>query len=179
MDLMKWMRHFTIRTRMQGAIAMVLGMFALVGLTGLFGGQQLKSLNTAFMDHSIRQLTTLAQIRASLAEVRLWEKEMVINYEDGVTVLKARERWQAASAQFEAALAQPQYRFPSRTLLARGVCEARAGQLNDAERSLAKAFELEPANPAVSVNLAEVLLRLGQLDRARFYVRRVNALLLG
>ncbi|WIT11833.1 type IV pilus biogenesis/stability protein PilW [Paucibacter sediminis] len=86
-----------------------------------------------------------------------------------------RERWQAASAQFEAALAQPQYRFPSRTLLARGVCEARAGQLNDAERSLAKAFELEPANPAVSVNLAEVLLRLGQLDRARFYVRRVNA----
>ncbi|WIT13012.1 methyl-accepting chemotaxis protein [Paucibacter sediminis] len=96
MDLMKWMRHFTIRTRMQGAIAMVLGMFALVGLTGLFGGQQLKSLNTAFMDHSIRQLTTLAQIRASLAEVRLWEKEMVINYEDGVTVLKARERWQAA-----------------------------------------------------------------------------------
>ncbi|MGS0759168.1 hypothetical protein ACVBEH_32925, partial [Roseateles sp. GG27B] len=50
------------------------------------------------MQHSVKRLTNLSQIRASLAELRLWEKEMIINYEDGVAVLKARERWQAALA---------------------------------------------------------------------------------
>jgi methyl-accepting chemotaxis protein len=96
MDLTVWMRSFTIRTRMLGAIAMVLGMFALVGLAGLVGGQQLKSLNTDFMEHAVKELTQLSQIRTALADVRLLEKDMVINYEDGVAVLKAREGWSAA-----------------------------------------------------------------------------------
>ena len=45
----------------------------------------------------------------------------------------------------------------------------------EAERSLVRAFEFDPASPAVAVNLAEVLYRNQQLDRARFYIRRVNA----
>lgn len=84
-------------------------------------------------------------------------------------------RFQQARAQFEVALAQPQYRSPGRTNLALGVCEARAGNLGQAERFLTRAFELDPANPSVSLNLGEVLLRQGQLERARFYARRVNA----
>jgi methyl-accepting chemotaxis protein len=94
--LLSWMRYFTIRARMQGAVVMVLAMFALVGLTGFLGGLQLQRLNADFMQHSVKKLTNLSQIRASLAELRLWEKEMIINYEDGAAVLKARERWQAA-----------------------------------------------------------------------------------
>ena len=34
---MTWMRHFSIRLRMQGAIAMVLGLLALVAGGGLYG----------------------------------------------------------------------------------------------------------------------------------------------
>ncbi|MDA3825929.1 methyl-accepting chemotaxis protein [Paucibacter sp. O1-1] len=105
MDLTVWMRSFTIRTRMLGAIAMVLGMFALVGLTGLLGGQRLKSLNADFMEHAVQELTQLSQIRSALADVRLLEKEMVINYEDGVAVLKARESWEAAIKRTSAGLA--------------------------------------------------------------------------
>jgi len=86
-----------------------------------------------------------------------------------------QERWGQSFALFDQALAEPSYRSPSRTQLARGVCEARSGALDKAERSLSKAFELEPGNPAISLNLAEVLLRLNQLERARFYARRVNA----
>ena len=85
-----------------------------------------------------------------------------------------QRRWAEADAQFELALAQTSYRAPARTWLAKGVCEARAGRMNDAERSLTRAFELDPSSPAVSVNLAEVLYRNNQLDRARFYIRRVN-----
>ncbi len=86
-----------------------------------------------------------------------------------------QRRWDAASQQFDLALAQPNYRAPARTLLARGVCEARAGHMDEAQRNLAKAFEYDPASPAVSVNLAEVLYRNKEYERARFYIKRVNA----
>jgi type IV pilus assembly protein PilF len=86
-----------------------------------------------------------------------------------------QQRWSEARQQFELAVAQPRYRTPSRTWLARGICEATAGDLLESERSLMQAFELEPANPAISFNLAEVLFRSGQSERARFYIRRVNA----
>ena len=43
-----------------------------------------------------------------------------------------------------------------------------------AEKTLLRAFELDPGNPATAVNLGEVLLRNGELERARFYAKRVN-----
>ncbi len=90
-------------------------------------------------------------------------------------LLCQQQRWADADAQFVAALAAPNYLGGSRTLLAQGVCQARAGQLPEAERTLSHAFELDPANPVTAVNLTEVLYRRGQYDRARFYIRRVNS----
>ncbi len=87
-----------------------------------------------------------------------------------------RERRPAeADRQFNRALAQPRYADTTRTLLAQGVCQARDGRLVEAERSLTRAYELEPVNPAIGLNLSEVLYRLGEYERARFYIRRVNA----
>ena len=71
-------------------------------------------------------------------------------------------------------MAQPTYRAPSRTLLAKGVCEARAGRPLVAEKTLSRAFELDPSSPVIAVNLSEVLYRNRELERARFYVKRVN-----
>ena len=75
---------------------------------------------------------------------------------------------------FEQALALPQYRDTQRTLLAQGVCHARAGKFDEAERKLARAYELDPTSPTTALNLSEVLYRRGEYERARFYVRRVN-----
>ena len=76
------------------------------------------------------------------------------------------DRWdELPDATFTRALAQ----------LAKGVCQARAGQWADAERTLSRSYELDPSNPVTAFNLAEVLLRRGELERARFYVRRINA----
>jgi type IV pilus assembly protein PilF len=86
-----------------------------------------------------------------------------------------QQRWPAADAQFDLALEQPTYRAPQRTLLSKGVCQARAGQMAAAERTLSRAFELDAGSPAIAINLAEVLYRNNELERARFYVRRVNA----
>lgn len=86
-----------------------------------------------------------------------------------------RERYPQALTQFDRALAVPRYREVTRTLLAKGVCQARSGDLDGAEKSLSRSYELDPSNPATAVNLAHVLYRRGELERARFYVRRVNA----
>ncbi len=83
-------------------------------------------------------------------------------------------RVEASIAAFDEALAQPSYRGASRTWLARGVCDMRNQRWFEAERSLARAFELDPGNPAISFNLAEALLQVGQGERARFYAARVN-----
>ncbi len=86
-----------------------------------------------------------------------------------------QKRHDEANAQFTQALAVLQRRDPSRTLLAQGVCHALAGRLEEAERALQRAYQADPSNPSTSVNLAEVLLRRGEADRARFHIRRVNA----
>jgi len=85
------------------------------------------------------------------------------------------QRWDDASRQFQQAVAQPQYRDVPRTLLAQGLCEARAGRLTDADRTLTRSYELDPANPGTAFSLGEVLYRLGEFERARFYLRRINA----
>ncbi|MDZ7813823.1 MAG: methyl-accepting chemotaxis protein, partial [Ideonella sp.] len=89
------MRQFSIRLRMQGAIAMVLALFALVGVTGLLGGKTLASLNHEFMEHSIKEVQNLGDVNVALGRVRVHEKAMIIDYQDGLSVLKHREAWLA------------------------------------------------------------------------------------
>lgn len=84
-------------------------------------------------------------------------------------------RLEAAHQAFDEAIAQPNYRGVARSWLARGACDMRHQRWFEAERSLARAFELDPANPATAYHLAESLLQLGQAERARFYAARVNA----
>jgi type IV pilus assembly protein PilF len=86
-----------------------------------------------------------------------------------------QRRWPDADAQFDAALALPQYRDSMRTLLAQGVCQARAGRWSEAERTLSRSYELDPSNPMTAYNLSEVLMRRSELERARFYIARINS----
>ena len=85
-----------------------------------------------------------------------------------------QRRFDDADAQFKRAIAEPNYRGAPRTMLVEGICQARAGKMQDAERTLSRAYELDPANPTIAYNLSEVLYREGQFDRARFYIRRIN-----
>jgi methyl-accepting chemotaxis protein len=99
------MRRFSIRLRMNAAIAVVLGMFASIATVGLLGGAHLGHLNTEFMTHSFKEVSTVAALRHVAGTVRLHEKNMVIDYEDGVAVLKHREAWAAAMKELQARLA--------------------------------------------------------------------------
>ena len=124
-------------------------------------------------------------IYANLGDEKLAEESfrraLQLNPRDADTMqnfgyyLCQKKRYPEASAMFDQALAVPQYRDPSRTLLTKGVCEAFAGQLAESEATLLRAYQLDPANPSTAVNLSEVLFRRGDYDRARFYIRRVNS----
>jgi type IV pilus assembly protein PilF len=87
-----------------------------------------------------------------------------------------QKRYPESTALFNQALAVPQYRAAARTLFALGVCQAYAGQLAQSDISLTRSYELDPSNLAAATNLAQVLYQRGEYERARFYIRRVNAL---
>jgi type IV pilus assembly protein PilF len=99
------------------------------------------------------------------------DADLMHNY--GWTLCQQR-RYDEADAQFKRAIAEPNYRGVSRTMLVEGICQARGGKMQDAERTLSRAYELDPANPTIAYNLSEVLYRNAQYDRARFYIRRIN-----
>ena len=99
------------------------------------------------------------------------DADLVHNY--GWYLCQTR-RFAEADAEFLRAIAEPGYRSAPRTMLVEGICQVRAGKPQDAERTLSRAYELDPANPTIAVNLAEVLFRNAQFERARFYIRRVN-----
>jgi type IV pilus assembly protein PilF len=86
-----------------------------------------------------------------------------------------RQRLAEAQVQFQQAIAAPRYPGLARSLMTQGICYSRAGSWAEAERSLMRAYEIEPSNPVTAVNLADVLYRRGEYERARFYIGRVNA----
>ncbi len=86
-----------------------------------------------------------------------------------------RQRYPEADALFLQVLASPLNEEVSRTLLTQGICHARAGDLERAEAILQRAFEIDVGNASIAVNLAEVLYRRGDYERARFQMRRINA----
>ena len=83
-------------------------------------------------------------------------------------------RYDEAARAFDGAMTNPLYADRAKTLMAKGVCEARAGRRDDAERSLARSYELDAANPVTGFNLANLLFQRGEYPRAQFYIRRLN-----
>lgn len=129
--------------------------------------------------YRLQGLIYAAMDENSLADDSL-ARALQLNPNDGATlhvrgwILCQRDRFNEAQAQFDAALAIPQYRDVARTHLARGVCYGRNQQWAEAELALMRAYELEPSNPSTGLNLADVLYRRGEYERARFYIGRVN-----
>ena len=130
--------------------------------------------------YGLRGLVYASMGEAALAE-ESFQRTLQLAPADGGTMhnfgffLCQERRYAEAEIQFDKAMAQPQYRDVVRTLLAKGVCQARSGRWTDAERTLSRSYELDPANPVTAFNLAEVLLRRGELERARFYLRRIHS----
>jgi type IV pilus assembly protein PilF len=133
-----------------------------------------------FQAYNLRGLIYAALNDPGMAQ-ESFRKALQLNPRDGDTMhnfgwfLCQRGSYDEAISYFAKAIEQPQYAGTARTLLARGVCEARSGKAEQAEATLMQAYRLDPANPAVAINFAQLLYQRGDYDRARFYIRRVNS----
>lgn len=75
---------------------------------------------------------------------------------------------------FQRAVAVPSYAGRAKTLMAQGICQARAGDTAGAEATLMQSYELDAGNPVTAYNLVRVLYDRQQYERAQFYIRRLN-----
>lgn len=89
-------------------------------------------------------------------------------------LLCLQTRYDEADQKFASVMANPIYKSRNRTLMAQGICQKRAGQVEKAALTLLKAYELDAGNPIVAYNLSSLLLELGDLKKAQFYIRRLN-----
>ena len=99
MSLLAFMRGYSIRLRMIGAIGVVLALLLMIGGSGLWGLQRLVSLGDEFVGHSFVETQTLSRMRVALADMSRHEKDMVIQYESPEQMSLARVRWERSLAQ--------------------------------------------------------------------------------
>lgn len=78
-----------------------------------------------------------------------------------------------AIVNFETALQNRAYQSPGKALANAGMCSLRLNDIDAAERYLLRAFQYEPGNPLVNLNLAEIYYRRSNNERARFYTNRI------
>jgi methyl-accepting chemotaxis protein len=95
---MHFMRLFSIRLRMLGAIGVVLALLVMVGGSGLWGMQRLSHIGHEFVHHAFAETQALARMRVALADMSRHEKDMVIQYESPEQMSLARVRWEKSLA---------------------------------------------------------------------------------
>lgn len=142
--------------------------------------KQSLAADSAYADaYNLRGLIYMRLDDAGLAEDS-FRRAIAINPREPNTLhnygwlLCQQQRYGDAAAQFALALTAPNYADRAKTLMTQGVCQVKAGQLDEAERSLTQAYELDAANPVTGYNLAALLVQRADFPRAQFYIRRVN-----
>ena len=96
MSLFSFMRQFTIRMRMLGAIAVVMVLLSLLGGAGMLGMFRIHDMSQNFMDNSFVKVSNMAELRGEMGAIRQYEKDMIIGYEKPEAVKAANAKWQAS-----------------------------------------------------------------------------------
>jgi methyl-accepting chemotaxis protein len=97
MDVTLWMRRFTIRVRMFGAIGVVLGLLAVVGGLALAGMFQIQASSERFIDSAFAASVKLSQMREAVSDIRRAEQELLKRFETMDSTEDAFARWQQAA----------------------------------------------------------------------------------
>lgn len=129
--------------------------------------------------YSLRGLIYLRLNDMRLAE-ESFRRAIALNPQDANVLhnygwmLCQQARYSESSQAFTQAIANPTYGGRAKTWMTQGLCQVRAGQPAEAEFSLGRSYELDAGNPVTGYNLAVLLFQRNQLERAQFYVRRLN-----
>ena len=169
------------RKRARARLELAVGYFE-QGQTGIALDElrQVVAADPSFPDaYNLRGLIYMRLNELRLAEEN-FRRAVQLNPRDSHTLhnlgwLQCQQRrYDESLKTFDQVLANRAYTEPAKTLMAQGLCQARAGKPADAERSLARAYEIDAGNPIIGYNLATLLYQRGELQRAQFLIRRIN-----
>jgi methyl-accepting chemotaxis protein len=96
MTCMNFMRRFSIRVRMYGAVIMVAALLAALGGAGLWGLSRLSALDHRFVTDTYRSTVSLTSLRMAISDVRRFEKDMLLAYDKPEVVGSFLPRWAQA-----------------------------------------------------------------------------------
>jgi type IV pilus assembly protein PilF len=137
-------------------------------------------IDASFADaYDLGGLIYMAMGEQALAQSH-FERAIALNPRDADAMhnlgwLRCQQGQYAAAAQsFQRAIAVPSYPNRAKTLMTQGICEARGGNLLNAEATLMRSYELDAGNPVTGYNLSRLLYQRGDYTRAQFYIRRLN-----
>ena len=100
-----FMRWFTIRMRMIGAIGVVLALLALLGGAGMLGMFRIHGASQDFIAQPHAAVRLLGELRGEMGQARQAEKDMIIGYEKPEVVRAARQQWLGALDRAKAVVA--------------------------------------------------------------------------
>ena len=91
------LRKFTIRSRMLGAIAMVLLLLSMVGATGFVSLRQVDEIGDKFIEGSHAQMLTLSALHVAFSDARRYEKDLLINFDSASAQKSYLVKWTDAA----------------------------------------------------------------------------------
>ncbi|MEJ6005765.1 methyl-accepting chemotaxis protein [Paucibacter sp. AS339] len=100
MNMGEMLRQFSIRTRMIGAIAMVLSLLVIVGGVGLMGMNSMRDQTRLFADNSVAKANAAAALVKTMGDMRRREKDMIINYDKPEIVKTEHAKWDESRQSF-------------------------------------------------------------------------------
>ncbi len=106
MNFSALLRQFSIRTRMIGAIAIVLALLMVVGSVGLYGMQSMRGQTQEFLEKSTARGNLITDLTDTMGKIRVHEKDMIINYEKPEVVKTRHAKWDEARKKALEELAQ-------------------------------------------------------------------------
>jgi methyl-accepting chemotaxis protein len=162
-----WMRFFTIRTRMLGAVAIVTMALMSVGGLGLAAQLYAHESNERFVDHDFEAMTHIAELRHAMSMLLGHQKDMSIAYDHPADAQKAQAAWQSTLEQIHASAKRLQESLSDDAQRAR-VTEAmdRLDQFKQAFQPVAKTLQDQTFDSARAAML--VMLRSqGHYDAAQ------------
>ena len=108
MNARAWMRFFTIRTRMLGAMAIVTMALLSVGGLGLAALLYAHESNESFVEHDFAAMTHIAELRHAMSMLLSHQKDMSIAYDHADEAQKAQAAWQSTLEQIHVSAKQLQ-----------------------------------------------------------------------
>ena len=103
MQLTPLMRRFTIRFRMLGAIGVVVLALGLIGAIGVTAQFYANNITVKLVGQDMASLAELGRLQQAMSNLRLNEKDMVIQYENSVEASAFKEAWTQSYLQLDTA----------------------------------------------------------------------------